>query len=94
MRVLVRMRSAAVALAGGVAALVTASLVSAAGGAPAGYIPSKVNCHIDVEAPNVNLDCPNQQFPVGEPHVAVDPRGACSSSHRCGPASEGCSMNF
>jgi len=46
-------------LAGGLAAPLTASLVSTASGAPAGYIPSKVNCHIDAQAPNVNLDCPN-----------------------------------
>jgi hypothetical protein len=67
------MQRAAVALACALAALVAAGLVSAAGGAPGGYIPSKAECRIDRQAPNVNLDCPTQKFPVGEPHVAVDP---------------------
>ena len=55
-----------------------ASTGSAWGKAPANYIPSKVECHVTTGTANINLDCPDQEFPIGEPHVAVDPR---DSSH-------------
>ncbi|HZA89300.1 MAG TPA: sialidase family protein [Solirubrobacterales bacterium] len=48
---------------------------SAAAGEPGGgSVPSTVDCTVAGGEANVNLDCPDQMFPVGEPHVAVDPR--------------------
>jgi hypothetical protein len=80
MRALTMRQRAGLAFAGVLAALAAVVASSATSGAQGGgqgsFIPSKIECSRTSSGgtANQNLDCEDQQLPIGEPHVAVDPR--------------------